>query len=198
MLNKRTLLFIILALFVITASAFGVIAFRHLGTWLIVSDPLPKKLDVIFTFSGGSNRAPYAKELFIKYPESFWVLSYPNSSFLKKPENKDLDTSRITIVDTCTSTHSELLYLSDWLNKHASNKDTINIGLVSSPYHMRRIKLNAHKFVHNKNCTFYYLPVPFEQDDFSGKQYQNWWKNKYLQRVVTLEIKKIVYYGCKY
>jgi hypothetical protein len=42
---------------------FGVFAFVNLGNWLLISDPEPKTIDLIFTFAGEPLRFDRSTEL---------------------------------------------------------------------------------------------------------------------------------------
>jgi hypothetical protein len=106
--------------------------------------------------------------------------------------------SRVAVVDTCKNTYSEVNALDQWLLTNAPSlllSDTvISIGLVSGPYHMRRINLMInHKFKTGK-VHFYRLPVPLERYKWSASMFQYWWKNRAISRIVISEIQKICYF----
>ena len=173
------------------------VTYRHLGMWLVVSDPLPPSLDAIFTFAGDNDRIPYSKRLYLQYPKALWIVSDPTKKILDSLYAEGTDTARIMVVDTCKSTLSE----ADCIVKRASALPgtaqtagrSITIGLVSSPYHMRRIRLLVSAQHPDTQVSFVYLPVPFDQGPLSKRDYETWWKNKGLAPAVRLEVNKVVY-----
>jgi len=177
--------------------------------WLVVFDPLPEKCDIIFTFAGENDRISYSKELFKKYPKSLWILSYSKKTIKNVLYKENLDTTRIIIIDTCKNTFSEVKCICDISEKIIKDstffsklkeigkykqENNVSILLVSSPYHMRRIKIMSSRLKFSKFVKLYLIPVPFEKTICSEECYKNWWKNKALSRVVFQEIQKIIYF----
>lgn len=201
MKNKKAIVFISCFLIVLAATAWFV--FKNLALWLVVSDPMPKSLDVIFTFGGDETRVTYSKSLFLQNPLAEWVISHDNKKVVHTLAKQGLDTSRIILVDTCKTTVAEVAFISDWLrnafNESASQPNVfalrgvfskatpLRVGLVSSPFHMRRINLAVSRIRKNSACVFYYLPAPFGLDGFSRQDYKTWWNNKYLRQTIYLE-----------
>jgi uncharacterized SAM-binding protein YcdF (DUF218 family) len=188
---------------VFLVAALFLLAFRNCALWLVVSDPLPPSLDALFTFAGETNRMVYSKELFTRYPGSRWIISYPSKK-IAIPLNKDgFDTSRIMIVDTCKNTNAEALFITDWARQALSGSSGFSkagplaIGLVSTPTHMRRIRMEISRKYKTRSCIFYYLPVPFERYGLTKNDYKTWWYSGQLRPVVLLEIKKLIYYTWK-
>jgi len=104
---------------------------------------------------------------------------------------------RVVVVDTCKNTKSEVNALAQWVDQNKPVSDsgsTISIGLVSSPYHMRRIKMMINRRFKDKNIKFHYLPVPLKQYKWTSEMVQNWWKTSEVSKVVFIELQKIVYY----
>jgi hypothetical protein len=191
----------------------GWFAFRNLALWLVVSDPLPPSLDAVFTFAGDNQRIIYSKKLFAKYPQALWINSYPSMKITIPLAKEGLDTSRIFIIDTCKNTSSEVAFITTWAREIVDGKlalpaacsnqggfsieRPLQIGLVSTPYHMRRIRLAVSRTQKIAACTMYYLPVPFEQYGSAKDDYKVWWKYKQLKSAVSLELKKLAYYFFK-
>jgi|WetSurMetagenome_2_1015567.scaffolds.fasta_scaffold00022_36 uncharacterized SAM-binding protein YcdF (DUF218 family) len=182
----------------------------HLGLWLVVSDPLPPSIDAYFTFASDNERIIYSKLLYNRYPQAVWVLSYPRQKILKRFWKQGLDTSRVIVVDTCLNTSSEAACIVNWANEALRDTSSeparrlrttgsfspgrgIKIGLVSSPYHMRRIKILVEGKHPDKRTEFFFLPVPFRLCLVKRNDYENWWSNKYLAPVVWAETGKIAY-----
>jgi uncharacterized SAM-binding protein YcdF (DUF218 family) len=192
---------VLIPLFILAAvCVIGWIAFRHFALWLVVSDPLPPSLDVIFTFAGETHRIIYSKELYCRYPNAQWVLSYPTKKITVPLSRDGFDTSRIIIVDTCKNTNSEALFIIDWAagkirdTARYSKKQPMRIGLVSTPFHMRRIRMEISRKNKGGTCIFYYLPVPYERYGLTRNDYGTWWKVHQLRNAIVLELKKNIYY----
>ncbi len=187
-----------------------VLAYRHLGMWLVASDPLPPSLDAYFTFASDNERIIYSKHLYKRYPAALWVLSYPRKRILVPLRKAGLDTSRIVVIDTCANTSSEVACIVNWANSALRDSasaparklaaktkfspgSTLRIGLVSSPYHMRRIKVLFSGRRPDTRAEFLFLPVPFWLCGMKKSDYETWWKNKALAPVVWVEVEKIAY-----
>jgi hypothetical protein len=187
-----------------------VMAFRHLGMWLVPSDPPPQSLDAYFTFASDNERIIYSKHLYNRYRQALWILSYPRKRILVTLHKAGIDTSRIIVVDTCANTSSEVACIVNWVNTALRDSASVparrlrqrpgfdpstrlRIGLVSSPYHMRRIKILLFGKRPDKGAEFYFLPVPFWQCGVKKHDYETWWKNKLLAPVVWTEFGKSIY-----
>jgi uncharacterized SAM-binding protein YcdF (DUF218 family) len=191
---KKTVCIVGVALPALAAAVF---AFCNCALWLVVSDPLPATLDAVFTFAGESHRIVYSRELFLANKNSRWLLSYPSRRIAARLVKEGLDTSRITIVDTCKNTSSEAAYVTDWAAKECMRFTAdrpLAIGLVSTPFHMRRIRMEITRKFKGKSCNFYYLPVPFERYGVTRQTYATWWLNKPLRQAVLLELQKYIFY----
>lgn len=197
--KKTTVIIILITLFLISLGSF---AFFNLGNWILVNDPLPEKLAVIFTFAGENVRDIYSQQLAEEYSDAVWVISGRNKiKYFEKLTNENFDTSRIFFVDTCTTTFSEVMYLKKWLNDYTNSIyksgnsyfQQIHIGLVSGPYHMRRISILVERIFKNNKNNFYYLSVPFDRYNHTSDDYGIWWKHKVLRKILILETQKIVY-----
>ena len=170
----------------------SVVFFRNAGTWLVVSDSLPQRLDVIFTLGGDRERDRYSLELAKKYPEATWVISGRDSKrYLHWIATAGVDTGRTRFVDTCSSTFAEVLFLRRWLRQQtgdsAATKTPVNVGLVTSPYHMRRVALVTGGLFNENGILLHRIAVPFEKASTSRDQYDHWWRYKRMHSVVKLE-----------
>ena len=131
-------LFIVLCLFMLL----------NMGRWLVIYDPIPENLDLIVTFAGEQRRVAYSRELAMKFPQSSWILSDYKNGYSRLLRKSNFNMSRVHIVDTCQNTVSEIDAVAKWIKNNQqkfSEKSRISIGLVSSPYHMRRIQLIVKK-----------------------------------------------------
>lgn len=176
--------------------------FLNLGKWLIVSDSPDDRMNVIFTFAGENARITYSKYLFRKNPESLWIISYPSIKIKSVLNHDNLDTSRIIVVDTCTDTKAEVSYILQWQRLHARQlaRQTVSgrtpvIGLVSSWYHMRRIKLLLDSQSKKESCSVRFLPAQIN-DSTENKPENTWWKNSSNRHIVLSEWGKLLYLYC--
>jgi uncharacterized SAM-binding protein YcdF (DUF218 family) len=186
-----------LALGIAVLVALAVLAYGNLGLWLVVSDPLPQSLDAFFTFAGDNDRIPYSRQLYARYPNALWIISDPTKKVVDSLSTQGFDTSRIVVVDTCKNTFSEVDCIAkrgiSMLGKARMPGHRLSIGLASSPYHMRRIKVLVAAKHPQAPVTFVYLPAPFDLGGLSKKDYQTWWKSKVLAPIVRQEVNRIVY-----
>ncbi|NLW30743.1 MAG: YdcF family protein [Fibrobacter sp.] len=175
----------------------GTIVFKNIANWLIVSDAVPKNLNIVFTFAGEGVRVNYSRSLMQKYSEATWVLSDYEDGYARLLRKNKFNMDRVVVVDTCKNTKSEVNALAQWVDQNKPVSDsgsTISIGLVSSPYHMRRIKMMINRRFKDKNIKFHYLPVPLKQYKWTSEMVQYWWKTSEVSKVVFIELQKIVYY----
>lgn len=175
----------------------AVVALRNAGTWLVVSDPMPERLDVLFSFDGDRRRHAYALSLARRFPESMLLLSRHGGreGLASLLSGKD-DGKRVYIVDTCSSTLSEVKYLAHWLRVNSVlRRDTgvssVAVGLVSSPFHMRRIEMLARCLLERDGALCHLLPVPDSMYVHGDDDYGRWWTDKQLRSRVLREYLKL-------
>jgi uncharacterized SAM-binding protein YcdF (DUF218 family) len=169
----------------------GAYAFANLGNWLLVSDPEPQKIDLVFSFAGGPYRDDHALELLKKHPEAKWLASTgSHSGIIEKCRKAGIDSARVSIIDTCKSTWSEIKVLKEYLK---TNNWAKSIGLVSSEWHMRRILLFIFKQgVHG--AYFACLPAPLEVTGPKRATFESWRKTGNTKAIVEGEIMKMGFY----
>lgn len=168
-----------------------------MGRWLVISDPIPENLDLIVTFAGERERVAYSRELSTKFPKSFWILSDYKDGYSRLLRKSNFNMSRVHIVDTCQNTVSEIDAVKKWIRNNQQkfkDKSQISIGLVSSPYHMRRIQLIVKNQLKNDSYRFHYLPVPLERYNWTNKMLTYWWRTGSVSRAVISEFQKIIYF----
>lgn len=191
-LKRRT---VILSLSVFSAILIAaVFLFISLGNWLIVTDSPPQDLDVICTFAGDRQRVTYSKELMAVYPSAHWLLSDYKNGYGRILLHNKYDMSRVTVVDTCSNTVSEVISIGHWIDANTNSADPCHIGLVSSPYHMRRIKIMAGRLLQQPHIHVYLLPVPLSYYKWDKKTFRYWWHNRYTTDITLLEMIKIGYF----
>ena len=142
--HKTILVSLAAALAVIILAA---ICVRNLGPWLIIKDAAPQSVDMLFSFGGEVERYTHSKDLFKKYPESFWIISigkFPVFDTItlaeivrRNAELEGLDTSRIIVNDTCRSTGAEIHILANLVDIVLSG-DTLAQGSDSSDWFLNK------------------------------------------------------------
>ena len=203
-MKKKIIIPVIVSALTVTVVIISVAVFLNFGSWLIVSDPVPERLDIIFTFAGDGARVTYSKELAMIFPEARWILSDYQNGHARLLRKSNYDMSRVAVVDTCRNTRAEIRTLIRMLGAGgpefvpcvslSSSGQVINVGLVSSPYHMRRIQLMVKKYHKEGNYRFMYLPVPMDRYQWSDRTVRNWWKSAKLSKAVISEAQKILYF----
>ena len=182
---------------VISGAILSTVFVRNAGSWLLISDSVPDKLDLVFTFAGENVRDIYSRELMIQFPDAYWLMSDYKGGYSRILRRDKFDMKRVSIVDTCTNTLSEVMTLSKWIDKRENSqlkgKDSVYVGLVSGPYHMRRIKMMIEKNLPEQNVRFFFLPVPMERYNWTDEMFRKWWKSP-VTKEVSSEITKIAYF----
>ncbi len=171
-------------------------ALVNIGSWIVVADNPPDSgIKYLFTFNGENVRERYAAILMSKYTDAVWLCSNNNKDYKSELAEKGVDTGRVRLIYGCTSTHSEAIALSDMVGSiiNESSSVPIGIGLISGPYHTRRILLEMRHHFPFQKADLYFLPVPFEYYSVQPETYRNWWKEKPLRELILFEIKKIIY-----
>jgi len=179
----------------------GLFMFRHAGTWLIAQDTPPQHLDLICTFAGDGKRVEYSKELMLQHTNAHWLMSDYRNGHGRLLSKSNFDMRRVTIFDTCNNTLSEVYAVREWLDrnfppryKKSGHGTLIHVGLVSSPYHMRRIGIMAHRKLRHNDIRFYLLPVPLDRYNWTKDTYRYWWRSKTITSLTLAELLKTGYF----
>lgn len=172
--------------------------FRFLGVWLTVSDPLPKRLDIICTFAGDSHRVTYSKNLMKRYHNAHWFLSDYENGYARLLRKSNFPMNRVSVVDTTSNTLSETNAFKTWIDSlletSPATASQLHVGFISSPYHMRRINIMAKKRMNNPVIRYYLLPVPLDRYRWTEKSFRYWWRSRKISAIVITELSKIFYY----
>lgn len=177
----------------------------NIGQWLVVSDPVPARLDVLFMFGGENARFSYSRGLMDRSPDTRWVMSDNFRQYSRVLSREGFDMSRVTALDTCRYTLSEITALAGWLKDNrdalirAAAQDTaakqaVRVGLVSSPCHMRRIRFMTHEVIRDTAFKCFSLPVPLERYGWTSDDLRHWWRTKALRIWVVSETGKLLWY----
>ncbi len=174
----------------------GLVAYKNMGRWLLAADRQPQRLDMIFVFGGEGIRKEHAYVLLDSFPNAKLVISDYSAEMVDKwLAKRKIDQNSVIVVDSCSSTFAEVSFLAELIGSiHiADNRDPLAIGLVSSPYHMRRIRIIAQNIIKRKHARCFLLPVPFERYNIERGDYDRWWVNHKIKSTVLLEYQKIVH-----
>jgi uncharacterized SAM-binding protein YcdF (DUF218 family) len=191
-----------------------VFMYRGLGSWLVVEQPLPEHIDVLFTFGGESIRDRYTRDLALRHTEATWVLStYNAAARVRTLDLEEFDSNRVVVTDSLKNTWDELKFLRGFLRKrmaeasaeHVSaegsaadsspkTQEPLTVVLVSGPYHMRRIKIAAVRLFNHTPYRLVFVPAPMSLYNHTPSQYRYWWRDKALSSLVRLEFVKTLYY----
>lgn len=183
------------------------------GSWLLVSDPVPERLDIVFTFGGEGARVKYSRELMDRFSGAHWYISDYRQGYTRLLRRDGYNMKRVSHTDTCSSTLSEVTVLDSWIRSgeawrlsvgksaqdslqfiSQSASSPLHVGLVSSPYHMRRIKMMVSRTDLHGRVKFHFLPVPMERYDYNRQMFRKWWRHENVKRLVISELQKIVYF----
>lgn len=201
--KKRSRFWLFFLLGITPATGFGLFLFFNIGTLLTVEDPVPERLDLVFTFAGENQRVFYSRKLAERFPEAHWVLSDYFHLFSRILARDGFPRSRVTFLDTSTNTLSEVNGLKDWIGVHRDSliaaqqgavktPAALHVGLVSNPLHMRRIKFMTQSVFRDTTIHFFYLPAPLEEYRWTREDIRYWWKSKTIQNWVSSEIGKLL------
>lgn len=152
---------------IVFSSSIVLVRLKYISQWmetfLVVRSSMPDDLNVVMSFAGAKSRDRYAITLLDRFSDAEWILSGRNKSeYLAVLDADGIDTGRIIFVDHCQNTLDEVRFLKKYLKE---NNKIHNVGLVSSPLHMRRIKMFVEGYIGHGGETdykFIYLPVPKE------------------------------------
>ena len=168
-------------------------------SWMAVSDPLPARLDAIFTYSGEGVRNLYSRSLADRYPASVWAVGdYP--LLRRKNYAAGVDGGRLVFLSKrWGNTHQENQGLFAALDSvFRDRRDTIHVGLVTGPYHIRRAFLDVSFSPHPANWRFHRLPVPYEYYKWDEKYFREWYLHPRLRQLMMFETGKTIYYYFRY
>ena len=152
---------------VVGLAVFGTCLFRNAAGMLVVADPEPEQLDLLFTFGGHENRGKYSAEVFRNHPQVTWVFSHGSKKVVRDRLRDDsLSLRRVVFSNRSSSTVQEVKELREWVKRERETRNIrkdvpLHVGLVTSPYHMKRASLLSSLALNSLNVRLYRLPVPF-------------------------------------
>jgi len=209
--RKRTIVSFAITLSGLLLAA-SVFFFLNAGSWLLLHDKPPERLDVIFTFSENPLRDIYSRELARQHPSAIRIICAADwrlkgttkDAYFQKFVDGPEDSARTIYNDSLQSTFIETLFLKKCLldiiakNNHQLSSQTdsvINVGLVSNIFHLRRIHLLTKRLTHLKNVNYFCLAVPDSMEWVHYGAYKRWWKSPETTKCVLREWPRIAAIG---
>lgn len=175
---------------------------NKMGRWLKVESEL-KKADLIYVYGGSTLVRPaYAAELYrnnyaplvvtggILLNHELMALGlYYNDGYLNRRAvmRRGVPYDNTVKLPTGTSTYEETVGLKEFMKKNGHDSAI----LVSSPFHMRRIRYTAKTVFKDYDAELILAPVPEDMDTISLKY---WWKEEEDFITITVEYIKLLYY----
>ncbi len=208
MRKKKIILFITFIVIMLALAAGFVSGYipNKMGRWLKIESPL-KKADLIYVYGGSTIiRSAYAAELYNKGYAPLVVTGgilvnhdllalglYYNDEMLNQRVlvKRGVPYKNTAQIHVGTSTFEETVGLKEFMKKN----DLHSAILVSSPFHMRRIRYTANKVFKDYNAELIYAPVP---EDMAQISLEGWWNKEDDFITIILEYVKMLYYVFKY
>ena len=120
---------IALSLILLICAVSIAIFIKDAGTWTIVQNPEPERIDIIFTFGGEFSREQFAFDLLMRHKDALWIASNPQPQTTALVST--LPKSRFVPIRGLRNTWDEVNYI---VSKSSSRKnEKITIALVSGP-----------------------------------------------------------------
>ncbi|MEW9671316.1 YdcF family protein [Ammoniphilus sp. 3BR4] len=155
--------------------------FLFAGTFLVL-DEEPKKVDAIIILSGGSERLDKAMMLYQKGYADHLILSNGLETNLEEKARKHLPSSSIIMEDKARSTLDNAIYTKEIMIHHHFRSAIV----VSSDYHMKRVKYLFEKAYEETNVELTYIS---SKSGFFKPLL--WWTSKSSIRVTVNEYLKL-------
>ncbi|MEH6992333.1 YdcF family protein [Neobacillus drentensis] len=151
------------------------------GRFLVI-DEEPKKVDTIVVLSGGDGRLEKAIELYESGYASKLIVSNGLADGLWENAVRLLPNSSIILEGKAESTYDSAVYVKKLMNKYKFHSAI----LVSSDFHMRRVKYNFHRVYKGSDHELIYVA-----NDTSYNP-NVWWMNKRSFGITISEYVKII------
>lgn len=157
---------------------------KEAGSFLVINEN-PVKADIIIVLSGGGiERLDKGVQLYRDgYAPYFMISNGQEDNLFQAALIKGVPLNSVMLENKARSTLENAIYTIDIMTKHKLKSALI----VSSNFHMRRVKMNFAKAVKDKEITLWYISA----DDL---QYQpsQWWATKEDRRTTFIEYVKMV------
>ena len=159
--------------------------------------------DVIIILSGSTERFKHGVRLYKQGYASHIMINIDSSTSLKfanvhldwrdiireAAQQEGIPETALLIVDGVTSTYEDARFTRDEMLKRGFKSAIV----VSSPYHMRRVRMIFEKIYKKSGISLHYNPV--EESEF---QVEKWWTREGELVAVVNEYIKLVLYWIKY
>lgn len=203
--NKKIIL--VIGVLISVVSAF--LSFKNLAKYLYLNDGEPEKIDLIFVYAWDVRRTDYAKRVMRRHENVMLLVSDPTARHGRLIfERGWIDSSRTMVFSNIFNTFDETKVLKNVVidentenisiefkggGFNLSGRERLNVVLISSPLHMRRIKFCTRRSGLSKVSNIYLLPAPLSEYEFDNAFFARWWIYKYSP--VAREFFKIVVYN---
>jgi uncharacterized SAM-binding protein YcdF (DUF218 family) len=189
MTKGNTMLKSIMLLLVIVLVFAAIMMLKEAGNYLVI-DEKPVKSDVIIVLSGGGiERLERGVDLYKKDFASYLMISNGREDGLyEAAQQQGIASDSIILENEARSTKENARFTKALMQKHQFQSAIV----VSSDYHMRRVKNNYEKVLSNSGLKLIYCSVSDHTFDLD-----NWWTTQENRRVIYIEYVKLAgnYFG---
>ncbi len=151
------------------------------GRFLVI-DEKPKKVDVIVVLSGGEGRLEKAMELYESGYASKLIVSNGLADNLWAEAAQHLPSSSIILEKKADSTYESAVYVKKLMKKYKFH----SVIIVSSDFHMRRVKYNFQRVYKGSDHELIYVASDTSYNPIV------WWMNKRSFGITISEYVKII------
>jgi uncharacterized SAM-binding protein YcdF (DUF218 family) len=151
------------------------------GRFLVINE-VPKEADAIVLLSGGKGRLEKAINLYKSGYASKMIVSNGLADGLWKKAAKLLPSTSLILEGKADSTYESALYVKEIMKKYKYHSAIV----VSSNYHMRRVKYNFDRVFKKSHTELTYVASNTAYDS------KGWWKSKHDIGVTISEYIKIM------
>ncbi len=164
-------------------ASLGVVCLFQAGQKIRYREPLADEFSHIFTFGMAPERYRYSEQLFIEHNTVQWIISDPLAYVGERMIMKGYSVERIDLYLTAESTIDEVRYLKQYIKEHQLSASN-TIVLVSSEYHLGRIRLLCERLHLDSEVTLNYVSIP---DEFLDREpledyWSCWWNYSNLRK----------------
>lgn len=166
-----------------------IIILKEAGNFLVI-DEKPVKSDVVIVLSGGGiDRLEKGVELYKKGFAPYVMISNGQEDGLyEAAQQQGVPSDSIILENQARSTKENALFTKELMQKYQFQSAII----VSSNYHMRRVKSSYEKAISNSKLKLIYCSV-----SDNGYDSDNWWETRENRKATYIEYVKLVgnYFG---
>jgi len=173
----------------------GVFSLLQAGQKIRYREPLADEFTHIFTFGMAPERYRYSEQLFIEHSTVQWIISDPLAYVGERMITKGYPVERIHLYLTAESTIDEVRYLKQYI-KECQLTASNTIVLVSSEYHLGRIRLLCERLGVDSEVTLNYVSSDDFLDTEQPDNYRSrWWNYSNLRKeVFNYLVSQLIYW----